>query len=131
MWYTRFILLLCENSQNHNTNVICNNGAHPRYSLNVRTFLNNAFNEWIKSRGTTDRPSRSCDLTTVDFSVWWIVKTISLTFRWKARRCAAVEQPSLKNLKGLIITKIYVKRFFQVCENNVRGWWKAFLTIYV
>ncbi|KAJ4439610.1 hypothetical protein ANN_07738 [Periplaneta americana] len=40
----------------------------------MRDFLNKQFHEWIGSRGTTEWPPRSCDLTPYDFSLRGILK---------------------------------------------------------
>jgi hypothetical protein len=72
-----FVFPELENSQLYDNNEIIwqQDGASPYYSLRVREFLNNSFLEWVGRRGTVDAPpSRSCDITPCDFSVWGIMK---------------------------------------------------------
>jgi hypothetical protein len=49
-------------------------GAPPHYGLNVRSFLDDNFQEWIGRRGKTDWPPRSSNLTPCDFSMCGILK---------------------------------------------------------
>ena len=52
-------------------------GALPHYAKNVRNWLDELFpSRWMSRRGPIERPPRSPDLTTVDVSVWGIVKEI-------------------------------------------------------
>ena len=49
-------------------------GAPPHHARNVRHFLDETFEMWIGRRGTIEWPSRSPDLTPIDYSMWGILK---------------------------------------------------------
>ena len=50
-------------------------GAPPHYHLDVRAYLDAVFPDtWIGRRGPTEYPSRSPDLTPMDFFLWGYVK---------------------------------------------------------
>jgi hypothetical protein len=57
--------------------ILQQNGASPQYAVQVRQFLDNHFHQsWIGRRGPIEWPARSCDLTSIDFSVWGIIRDL-------------------------------------------------------
>ena len=59
------------------TNIFQHDGASPHWGLHVREFLNETFpNRWIGRDGPIPWPSRSPDITPLDFFLWGYVKDI-------------------------------------------------------
>jgi hypothetical protein len=51
-------------------------GAPPHYAVIVRRYLDEVFpNRWVGRRGQTEWPTRSPDLTPLDFYLWGYLKS--------------------------------------------------------
>ena len=51
-----------------------NDGALPQFRVNVRNFLDRAFNQVGRRGSATELPPRSPDLTPLDFYLWGTLK---------------------------------------------------------
>ncbi len=85
-------------------------GAPPHYAINVREFLDESFPQrWIGRRGPVEWPTRSPDLTPLDFWLWGYLKSKVYEHRIEdvddlkikiREACANISQDMCKNSLG-------------------------------
>ena len=86
---TEYVALQLIDSQS--TIIFQQDGAPPHWRLRVRQFLNETFSDrWIGRDGPISWPSRSPDITPLDFFLWLYVKDI--VYRTKVRDITDLKQ---------------------------------------